>query len=192
MHKLLLKIFVGAGILLIFNPFAFATGPASVYKVRVSKFELNNGTSWITVFTGTSDALDIASVSSGASAGSFLSGLSVPDGTYTQVRVTPSPTFVISGRDDGTAPTTYTTATAGNGGGSAPTTVASQQAEFTLTLTGGNVPGASTTDFSATPITVKDGVANRKIRVSFDVSNAIDTQGGALWPAQPTVTMSAQ
>lgn len=187
MNKLLLKIFVGAGILLIFNSFAFATGPASVYKVRVSKFELNNGTSWITIFEGTSDALDIASVSSGASAGSFLSGLSVPDGTYTQVRVTPSPTFIISGRDG----VNYTTATAGPGGGSTFGT-AGQQAEFTLTLAGVNVPGAATTDFSATPITVKDGVANRKIRVSFDVSNAIDTQGGELWPAQPTVTMSAQ
>lgn len=187
MHKLLLKSFVGAAILLIFNSFAFATGPASVYKVRVSKFELNNGTSWITVFEGTSSALDIASVSSGASAGSFMSGLSVPDGTYTQVRVTPSPTFVISGRDG----VNYTTATAGIGGGSTFGT-AGQQAEFTLTLTGGNVPGAATTDFSATPITVKDGVASNKIRVSFNVSNAINTQGGELWPAQPIVTMSIE
>lgn len=187
MHKLLLKSFVGAAILLIFNSFAFATGPASVYKVRVSKFELFNGTGWITVFEGTSAALDIASVSSGASAGSFMSGLSVPDGTYTQVRVTPSPTFVISGRDG----VNYTTATAGPGGGSTFGT-AGQQAEFTLTLTGGNVPGATPTDFSATPITVKDGVASNKIRVSFNVSNAINTQGGELWPAQPTVTMSIE
>lgn len=187
MNKLLLKGFVGAGILLIFNSFAFATGPASVYKVRVSKFELFNGTSWITVFEGTSGALDIASVASGAAAGSFLSGLAVPDGTYTQVRVTPSPTFVISGRDGAN----YTTATAGPGGGSTFGTAA-QEAEFTLTLTGGNVPGADTTDFSATPITVKDGIASNKIRVSFDVSNAINTQGGELWPAQPTVTMAIE
>lgn len=187
MNKLLLKSLIGAGIVLILNSSAFATGPASAYKVRVSKFELFNGTSWITVFEGTSDALDIASVSSGAAAGSFMSGLSVPDGTYTQVRVTPSPTFVISGYDG----VNYTTATAGPGGGSTFGTAA-QQAEFTLTLTGGSVPGATPTDFSATPITVKDGVASNKIRVSFDVSNAIQTQGGELWPAQPTVTMSIQ
>ena len=189
MNKLLLKSFIGIGIIFIFNSLAFAApGPASVYKVRISKFELNNGTSWITVFEGTSDALDIASVSSGSAAGNFMSGLTVPDGTYTQVRVTPSPIFIISGHD---TLGNYTTATAGVGGGSTPG-AAGQEAQFTLTLTGGNVPGADTTDFSATPVTIKDGVANHKIRVSFDVSTAIQLAGGELWPAQPTVTMSMQ
>ena len=189
MNKLLLKSFIGIGIIFIFSSLAFAApGPASVYKVRISKFELFNGTSWITVFEGTSGALDIASVTSGSAAGSFMSGLSVPDGTYTQVRVTPSPTFVISGHD---SLGNYTTVTAGGGGGSTPG-IAAQEAEFTLTLTGGNVPDAVPTDFSATPITVKDGVANHKIRVNFDVSAAIQLAGGELWPAQPTVTMSIQ
>lgn len=187
MNKLLLRIYLGMAIILKFSAVAFATGPADVYKVRLSKLELFNGTSWITVFQGTSSALDIASVAAGSSVGTFMSGLSVPDGTYTQVRVTPSPTFIISGRDGAN----YTTATAGIGGGSTPGNAA-QEAQFTLTLTGANVPGADTQDFSATPITVKDGVANHKVRVSFDVSNAIQLQGGELFPAPPTVTMSMQ
>lgn len=190
MNKFWMKIYTLTAFLLLFSSLVFAApGPASVYKVRVSKLELNNGTSWITVFEGTSDPLDIASVSSGSAAGNFLSGLSIPDGTYTQVRVTPSPTFTFSGRD---TLNNYTTAIAGNGGGSTLTLIAAQEAEFTFTLTGGNVPGPDTQDFSATPITVKDGVANHKVRVSFDVSAAIQLQGGALFPAAPTVTMSIQ
>lgn len=180
------SIFLTAFILLC-NSSVFANGPATVYKVRISKFEIYNGTSWITLFEGTSVVLDIAAVSAGSSAGTFLSGLAIPDGTYTQVRVTPSPTFTISGNDG----TNYTTATAGPNGGCVPGTAA-QQAEFTMTLTGGNVPTAQPEDFSATPITVTGGVANRKIRVSFDVSNAIQFNAGAgeVFPAQPTVTMT--
>lgn len=190
MNKLLIKMYTLIAFLFIFNSAACAVGPASAYKVRVSKFELNNGTSWITVFEGTSGTLDIASVSASSSAGSFMSGLAVPDGTYTQVRVTPSPTFTISGNDG----TRYTTAATGPNGGSVPTLIAGQQAEFTLTLTGVRIPPAVTTDISATPITVKDGVANNKVRVSFDVSGAIEYNALAneIFPAAPTVTMSLQ
>lgn len=167
---------------------AFA-GPATVYKVRISRFEIFNGTSWITLFDGTSADLDIAAMSAGASAGNFFSGLAVPDGTYTQVRVTPSPTFVISGNDGAN----YTTATVGANGGCTPGTAA-QQAECTITATGDRVPAAGTYDFSATPITIKDGVPNRKVRVSFDVSNAVEfvILANELFPAAPTVTSTVQ
>ncbi len=73
-----------------------ATGPASTYKVTVTKFELYNGTSWVTVSTGNSTVIDIAAVNAGQAAGTFFSSLSVPDGSYTQVRVTPSDTFTVS------------------------------------------------------------------------------------------------
>lgn len=177
------------GIILMVYSAAFATGPATVYRVNVIRFELFNGTNWITVFEGTSSVLDIASVSAGSSAGNFFSGLSVPDGTYTQVRVTPSPTFIISGNDGAS----YTTAIVGPNGGSTPGTAA-QQAECTITLAGANIPAAQTQDFSATPITVKDGVANRKVRVSFDVSNAVQriNPPNEIWPAAPAVTMTIQ
>ena len=87
-----------------------ATGPASVYKVTITQFEMYNGTSWVTISSGSSTTIDIASVNAGAVAGTFFSGLSVPDGTYTQVRVTISGTFTISGR----VGSSYTTATISN------------------------------------------------------------------------------
>lgn len=172
---------------------AFATGPAAVYKVRVAKLELWNGTQWVTAFDGTSDTLDIAAVGAGQSAGNFMSGLMVPDGTYTQMRVTPHPSFIIRGND--VTPTRYTLGTNGVNTGCNYTVTASLAAECTVTLTGVNVPPTSAAqDFSATPIVVKDGVPDRKVRVSFDVSNAISYNGGAdeIFPAAPTVTMSVQ
>ncbi len=186
MNKLLLRGLVLIVIIFVFTSLAFATGPASVYKVRINTVRLWNGTSWVTAYNGASSELDIASVASGASVGNFLSGLVVPDGTYTKVEVTPSATFTYSGRDGAN----YTTAVVGPTTGSTPTLVAAQEAEFTVTLP--VAPGAGEYDFSATPITVLDGGADHIVRVSFNVANAIDTVGGDLWPAQPTVTMSIQ
>lgn len=188
MNKLLLRFFVLIVMTFVFTALAFAAGPASVYKVKLSKFELWNGTSWVTAFEGTSSALDIASVSAGAAVGNFLSGLVVPDGIYTKVRVTPSATFIYKGNDGAG---NYTTAAAGGGGGSVPGG-AGAEAEFTMTLTGIYIPGAEEHDFSATPITVVDGGADKVVRVSFNVANAIQLQGGELWPAPPVVTMSLQ
>jgi hypothetical protein len=165
---------------------AWATGPASLYKVRVSLFELYNGTSWVTIFSGTSTTLDIASTSSGSTAGNFFAGQTVPDGVYTQSRVTVSPVFIISGHDGAS----YTTAANGPGTGCVVGAVAAEAA-CTVTLTGGNVPAAETDTFSS-PITVQDGVADRKVRVSFNVSNSIQLIAGELFPAAPTVTVSLQ
>lgn len=189
MNKLFTKSVILLGVILLFTSVACATGPATVYKVRIIRFELFNGTNWVNVFEGTSALLDIAAVSGGSAAGNFFSGLSVPDGTYTQCRVTPSATFIFSG-NDGAA---FTTAVVAANGGSTPGTAA-QQAECTITLTGGSVPTAQTQDFSATPITVKDGAANHKIRVSFDVSNAVQliNPPNEVYPAAPAVTMTVQ
>ncbi|MCX5706124.1 MAG: hypothetical protein NTW13_00360 [Candidatus Omnitrophica bacterium] len=190
MNKLLLRSLVLIVMITVFTSLAFAgsadTGPASVYKVGVSKVELDNGTSYITVFNGTSGTLDIASVSSGASVGDFLSGLEVPDGTYYKVKVTPSPTFTYSGN----VGTNYTTAGEGEGG-SPPGTIG-QKGAWTITLTGDNVPTAKEQDFTATPVTVLNGVVDHEVRVSFNVANAIKLEGGKLWPDQPTVTISLQ
>ena len=186
-HRFVFSLFVFVASLFVFTLPLFANGAADYYAVTITKFELYNGTSWVTVFEGTSSELDIASVSSGASAGNFFSGLAVPDGTYTQVRVTPSPTFKIRGTDGAG---NYTTATNGSGGGSTLTTDINQKATCTITLT--VAPSAGTQDFTATPITVADGVANHKVRVNFDVSAAVQLLGGELWPAQPTVTQTIQ
>ena len=186
-HRFVFSLFVFAASLFVFILPLCANGAADYYGTTIAKFELYNGTSWVTIFEGTSSELDIASASSGASAGNFFAGLSVPDGTYTQVRVTPSPTFKIRGTDGAG---NYTTAANGGGGGSTPTTDINQKATCTITL---NVaPSAGTQDFSATPITVKNGAADRKIRVSFNVSAAVQLLGGELWPAAPNVTQTIQ
>lgn len=173
---------------------AYAAGPATAYKVKVKKLELWNGSSWVTAFEGSSATMDIASVNSGQAAGQFLSGLKVPDGVYSQVRVTPHPSFNIQGYDNGVVPTRYTLAANGVNGGCTVTNDAASVAECTITLTPPNEPGVTTQDFSATPITVKDGVCDRKIRVSFDVSTAIsyNAPAGEIFPAEPTVTMTVQ
>lgn len=173
---------------------AYAAGPATVYKVKVKKLELWNGSSWVTAFEGSSATMDIASVNSGQAAGQFLSGLNVPDGVYTQVRVTPHTSFNIQGYDDGVVPTRYTLAANGINGGCTVTNDAASVAECTITLAPPNEPAATTENFSATPITVKDGVCDRKIRVSFNVSAAIsyNAPAGEIFPAEPTVTMTVQ
>lgn len=173
-------------------PRAFALGPATVYKVQVSTIKLCTGSNsgCTTVFSGTSSTIDIASVSSSSVAGNFVSGVNVPDGTYTECRVTPSATFTVSGNDG----THYTTATlGGDGTGSVVTTDSTQQAPFTITLTGANVPSEQVYDFTATPITVKNGVADHKIRVIFDVSQSLlyVAGSGELYLQAPSVTFSS-
>ncbi|MCX5697526.1 MAG: hypothetical protein NTU54_06140 [Candidatus Omnitrophica bacterium] len=172
-----------------FSPVAFAanpTGPASYYLVRITKFELWNGTEWITAFSGTSDGLNIAAASdTSSSVGNFLSGIAVPDGTYTSSRVTPSGTFVFSGNDGAG---NYTTANIGAGAGvhgSTPTTNAALEAQCTITVTAGAQEKALSPS-----IVVKDGTPNHRVRVKFNLSNAIENISGELFPAAPAVSVS--
>jgi hypothetical protein len=160
-----------------------ADGPANVYKITITKMELFNGTSWVTVFSGTSATIDIASVSSGEFAGNFLTGIQVPDGTYTRVRTTVSRTFTIKG-NDGVTPR-YTIATA-NANGCQSSVVAADEAECTITIP--TAEPEDTTTFS-TPISALNGIFSHKIRVSFNTSTAIGTANGAngIFPAAPIV-----
>ena len=164
---------------------ALANGPANSYKVTITTMELYNGSSWVTVSSGSSTTIDIASATSGGAAGNFFSGLSIPDGTYSQVRATPSATFVIKGNDGSGR---YTTATNGPNSGWVFSTVAS--AEDSCTVTVASI-SAKTTVLSS-PITVTGGVASHKVRVSFDTSTAIQYNAGAneLFPSAPTVTIT--
>jgi len=175
-------------IFLISSSFVFAVGPASVYKVTITKMELHNGTEWVTVFDGSSTTIDIAAGSSGAAAGNFLSEISVPDGTYTMVRTTVSRTFTIKGNDGG-APIRYTLSTTNMNGCDASVDSA-DEAECTIMVPMAIPP--DTTTFS-TPISVTNGVFSHKIRVSFNVSTAIDTYNGAgIYPRTPDdVTVTA-
>ncbi len=171
----------------IFIPRAFALGPATVYKVQVNTVKLcTTSSSCTTVFSGTSSTVDIASVGSSSVAGNFISGVTVPDGTYTIIKVQPSTTFTVSGNDG----THYTTAVLGGDTlGSVATTDSTQQAPCTITVS--SVPEQTYTPTD--PITVQNGVANHKIRVIFDVSQSLlyDSGSGELYIQAPSVTFSS-
>ena len=178
-------------ILLICPALSFAnngdTGAATVYKVTIEQFEMYNGTSWVTVSSGNSTTIDIASVSAGSAAGTFFAGLNVPDGSYTQVRVTVSSTFTVSGSVGSDGTPVYTTATL-NSGACVSSATAGDQAECTVSVPGG-LP-APTPDALPSTLTIANGAPSHKIRVNFNVSNAVqEVAGAALVPASPTVTM---
>ncbi len=184
-------VFVSVASLMLNPSFVFAangdTGTATVYKVTVTKFEMYNGTAWVTVSNGSSTTMDIASVNSGAVVGTFFSGLTVPDGSYTQVRVTISDTFTISGSVGSDGTPVYTTATL-SGGACTSSASSSNEAQCTVSVPGG-LP-APTPDVLPTTLVVANGVPSHKIRVKFDVSAAVqEGAGGVLFPGNPIVTM---
>lgn len=166
---------------------AFA-GAASVYKITITKMELWNGSSWVEVFSGSSDTIDIASVGSGGFAGNFLSGITIPDGTYTQVRTTVSTSIAISGTDSSRF-TTIAENTVGMNTGCLATAVEANQGECDAVV---DTTPVDTTTFSA-PITALNNNLSHKIRVEFDVSNAVTYNGGAntIFANAPTVTVTA-
>ena len=182
--KLFISSIISVFLIFVMIPITWAAGPASMYKVTLTKFELFNGASWVTILDGSSTTIDIASASAGQAAGSFISGVTIPDGTYTRSRVTPSATFTIKGNDGAG---NFTTATIGPGGGCTPTTTAALEAACTVSVPGGVT--ADTTTFS-TSISMTNGVASHKVRVSFDVSTAVQTVSGEMFPAAPTVTVT--
>ncbi len=81
-----------------------ATGKPSVFKVTVTMVELYNGTSWVTIFTGSSQ-LDLTGL--GAFPG--ISNLDLPSGTYSKIRVTFSNSFTLAGSLVYLVTTFYTT-----------------------------------------------------------------------------------
>lgn len=176
---------------------ALATGTAVQYNVVVTKFELSTdgGSTWITAFEGTSASIDLGSsnASKGQSPGAFLSGLSVPDGTYNMIRVTPSGTFTIKGSISYLGSTYYTTNAVGVDTGASVSTNINNYDACSITI--GGVSAQTYTPPSA--IVVKDGSCASKIRVSFNVDSGIglypQTGGGyETYPEAPVVSMSIQ
>ncbi|MFZ5800719.1 MAG: hypothetical protein ACOY3D_05015 [Candidatus Omnitrophota bacterium] len=171
-----------------------ATGRADVYRVFLTTFEIYNGVQWLTLFSGTSSVVDIASApDTSTSPGNFLSGLSVPDGTYSQVRVTPADTFTIKGSVTNGATSYYTTSSTGSGGGCLTSTSGPAQ-ECTLAISGVTAQANSLSP----SITVTNGVPDHRVRVNFDTSNALGLHTAGpdshkeIFPEVPTVTISVQ
>lgn len=168
---------------------ALATDRATVYKVTLSKFEIDNGvgSQSVTAFEGTSTVLDIASTANtNTSVGNFMSGLVVPDGSYSRVKPTPSGIFTIAGSVSGY----YTTGGLSAGGGCA-TNITGPAQECTITLT---VDAQAWQPLPAT-IVVTDGKPNYRARVKFDTSaalgleNAPDGSGKQIFPQQPSTSI---
>jgi len=197
-NKSLLKTFILiVAVLFIFKTPAHAgidTGTPTKYEVRLHTVKLYNGTDYVTVFDGTSSALDIASVNgSNQFVGNFLSGLTVPDGTYTEARIQPHTTFTIKGTVDSGYYTDGNLTDAGNC--ACVNTAGGTPADCTLTVGSSFVP-EKVYSFS-TPVVVTNGVADHKIRVYFDVANSIqheeDGPGSeAIHPLEPACTVSVE
>jgi len=186
MKKTLISLFLFVSVVL--SPSIVIAGVASVYKITVTKMELFNGSSWVEVFSGTSTEIDIASVIAGSSIGNILSGLTIPDGTYTRVRTTVSQNIGLSGTDGGFY-TTATPNTVGDDTGCVATGNILLEAECAAAVD--PVP-QDTTTFSS-PITALNNNLSHKIRVDFDVSTALTYNGGAgtLFLDAPKVTVTA-
>jgi len=169
---------------------AEAKGEPTVYKVTMSKFELDNGegTTAVTASGGTSTVLDIAAGQGGASAGNFMSGLVVPDGSYSRVKPTPSGHFVIAGSISHES-SNYRTTGDNIAGGCATTTDPGTPQPCTIDL---EVVNQEWKDLGGT-ITVTNGTPNYKVRVYFDTSEAIGLYGidgtHAIYPEQPSTTV---
>ncbi len=109
-----------------------AIGNPSSYKVTVTKVEMYNGASWVTIFSGTAQ-LDM--VAEGTFPG--IGDQSLPAGTYSQIRVTFNNSFPVAGMVSYAAASYYTTATTFGGYtnlAGTPTTVAGSMAEFTFRI----------------------------------------------------------
>lgn len=172
---------------------AIATGQATVYKVTMNTLEIDNGagSASITAFSGTSTTLDIASAAdTNTSVGNFLSGLIVPDGSYSRVKPTPSGTFTVAGSVASGGTTYYTTSALGTQGCATNTTGPAQECTVTV-----NVGAQNWQDLPGT-ITVKDGAPDHKVRVKFNTSAALGLYNiGAqkeIMPEQPSVSVSLQ
>ena len=202
MGKKYLKIVLLLALIVLSRPlFSFAgTSSTLKYQVFLTKLEFYNSTTglWVTLYEGNSAALDIASASgSGQAVGNFLSGLSIPDGSYTKARATPSTTFVIRGSvvaADGW--TYYTSALSGADGfgRTAPLAdvTASNIADGRTILLAADVAPSDTIFDGGATLTVTGGMPDHKVRVYFDLSNALQFVGGQILPREPTVTISLE
>lgn len=186
-----------------------------VYNVTLNKVEIYNSTTnqWVTV-ANTPLTFNIASADAGAVVGNYISGVTPPDGTYTQLRWTVSNQFGIKACDDGgtnctsgqqaMAPHVFATAEAAN-----------YAAAVTVTTTV-DFPDTGVPACPATPqcyaaddslvgtenigsLIVGPGSQPQTAVISFDVNNVFQWEddpdgGGALTdyitPGQPGVSIS--
>jgi len=154
-----------------------ATTTPTSYDCSVVKVEMHNGTSWVTIFSGTTE-LDV--VPGGTFPG--ISDVSLPAGTYSQIRVTFTNSFPVKGSRSYGGDTYYTTATPFGGQtnlASTPTTDSGSEAEFTFYNPAWGALNADVTQtFSITPITVGP-LTDYQPTLRFTISDTLLLNGTA-------------
>ena len=170
---------------------AASFGNPSSCKATVTKVEMHDGTSWVTLFSGTAQ-LDM--VAGGTFPG--IDNLILPGGTYSQIRVTFKNSFPVSGTLSYGGTTYYTTATTFEGQTnlrSTATTVAGSMAEFTFRIEDwGALDADATQTNDITPVTV-DSSTDYQLTLRFTISDKLmlEGTGGTYYFtfAEPTVSI---
>lgn len=156
------------------EPVLRVSGKPTVFKVTVTKVELNNGTSFVTVFSGSAQ-LDLVAAAAGA-AFPGISSLPLPSGTYDLIRITFLNQFGVQGSLPFNGVTWYVTSTAvaDTGGTAAQGSADSRQAgEAGLRSSEWGALGASVTQNVTIPrVTIAQGTAYAPT-VKFTVTNAL-------------------
>jgi hypothetical protein len=147
------------------------------FKVTVTKIEMNNGTSWVTIFSGTAE-LDL--VNGGTFPG--ISDVSLPSGTYNQIRVTFRNSLPVTGTLNYNGIDYYTT-TATFGGesnvASNPTTNSGSEAIFTFRIEDWGAVNADVIQtYPITPVTVGPST-DYQPTLRFTISNKLLFKGTA-------------
>jgi hypothetical protein len=159
------------------DPAMLVTGSPGSYKVTVTKVEMFNATDWVTIFSGTAQ-LDMAA------GGTFpgIRDLQLPNGVYSQVRVTFRNAFPVSGTITYGGTAYYTTATAFFGQAnlaSTPTTVAGSMVAFTFRNPAWGALNADVTQtYAISPIIVRPDT-DYQPTLRFTISNTLLLRGTA-------------
>ena len=160
----------------------------SVFKVTVTKVELYNGTSFVTVFTGSAQ-LDM--IAGGGTMFPGITDLVVPAGTYSKVRATFKNSFTIKGTAVSGLLIYYTTAATMNADSAAIATLtAADAAAATLRNTAwGNLGDAVVQTFDVGPIVIVPA-GSYVPTLNFPVAGAIvlGSSGGTNYLSIGTIT----
>lgn len=169
------------------------TGTPTVYKITINSVafsQSDDGVSGFVTVSSTTLELDIASAAAGATLGNYIAGAPLADGTYRRMQIVVSCTFKLKGQLT-SAGTTYWTTAAGTVSSADPNDAAPAEGSFTLPTppcSGGTITGTSPSGALVFTMTSAGVTAI----ASFDVTNAMQLTGGALFPGSPSMTFSIQ
>ncbi len=190
----ILGLWLGRGILGLASQYPVTP---EVYRVTVNKVELYNSSTdqWVTIAEGDM-TFDIASVNAGDVVGGYASGVSIPAGTYTKIRITVSRHMWIKAQVTVGGTTYYTSSnqvTVDLDAGPGTNLVTAVRAVTDSGSYGeGEVIAPSTsngihyqvqgeyftdTQTFSSPVTITKGL-NKKIRVKFDVTDSMTFYDG--------------